>query len=91
MLIGKHKMSPILSPKKSVEGDVDKRVDILCAGIALMVYELSVFAGGLFLELTHFGRLGVFLLTGLLSWMLLLPLYPLIDRIGRIGGTEWKE
>ncbi len=64
---------------------------ILCAGIALMVYELSVFAGGLFLELTHFGRLGVFLLTGLLSWMLLLPLYPLIDRIGRIGGTEWKE
>ena len=64
---------------------------ILCAGCAVMAYELSVFTAGLFLELTHFGRLGVFLLTGLLSWILLLPLYPLIDRIGRIGGTEWKE
>ena len=64
---------------------------ILCAGIALMAYELCVFGAGLFLELTHFGRLGVFLFTGLLSWMLLLPMYPLIDRIGRIGGTEWKE
>lgn len=64
---------------------------ILCAGSALMVYELSVFGVGLFLELTHFGRLGMFLVTGLLSWVLLLPLYPLIDRIGRIGGTEWKE
>ena len=64
---------------------------ILCAGCALMAYELGVFGAGLFLELTHFGRLGVFLLTGLLSWILLLPLYPLIDRIGRIGGTEWKE
>ena len=64
---------------------------ILCAGCAVMAYELCVFSAGLFLELTHFGRLGIFLFTGLLSWILLLPLYPLIDRIGRIGGTEWKE
>lgn len=64
---------------------------VLCAGMALMLYELSVFGAGLFMELTHFGRVGMFLVTGLLSWALLLPLYPLIDRIGRIGGTEWKE
>ena len=64
---------------------------VLCTAIALMAYELSVFGAGLFLELTHFGRLGMFLVTGILSCVLLLPLYPLIDRIGRIGGTEWKE
>ena len=64
---------------------------VLCASIALMAYELGVFGAGLFLELTHFGRLGMFLVTGILSCVLLLPLYPLIDRVGRIGGTEWKE
>ena len=64
---------------------------LLCAGIAVMLYELCVFGAGLFLELTHFGRVGAFFVTGLLSCVLLLPLYPLIDRIGRIGGTEWKE
>jgi len=69
----------------------NERSIILCAAIALMLYELSVFAAGLFLELTHFGRIGAFLVTGLLSCVLLLPLYPLIDRIGRIGGIEWKE
>ena len=69
----------------------NQRSIVLCAAIALMVYEFSVFAAGLFLELTHFGRVGAFLVTGLLSCVLLLPLYPLIDRIGRIGGTEWKE
>jgi hypothetical protein len=69
----------------------NRRSIVLCAAIALMAYELSVFGAGLFLELTHFGRVGAFLVTGLLSCVLLLPLYPLIDRIGRIGGTEWKE
>ena len=69
----------------------NERSILLCAAIALMLYEFSVFTAGLFLELTHFGRLGAFLVTGLLSCLLLLPLYPLIDRIGRIGGIEWKE
>ena len=69
----------------------NERSILLCTGLALMGYELSVFVAGLFLELTHFGRLGAFLMTGILSCVLLLPLYPLIDRIGRIGGTEWKE
>jgi len=69
----------------------NERSILLCTAIALMGYELCVFAAGLFLELTHFGRVGAFLVTGLISCVLLLPLYPLIDRIGRIGGTEWKE
>ncbi len=69
----------------------NERSILLCTSIALMAYELGVFGAGLFLELTHFGRLGAFLVTGILSCVLLLPLYPLIDRIGRIGGTQWKE
>lgn len=64
---------------------------ILCAGAALMLYEISIYAVGLFLELTRWGRLGVFLLTGLLSWLVMIPLYPLVNRIGLIGGTTWKE
>ena len=69
----------------------NERSILLCVTIALMGYELGVFGAGLFLELTHFGRLGAFLMTGILSCVLLLPLYPLIDRIGRMGGTQWKE
>ena len=69
----------------------NERSILLCVTIALMGYELGVFGAGLFLELTHFGRLGAFLMTGILSCVLLLPLYPLIARIGRMGGTQWKE
>lgn len=69
----------------------NERSILLCTGIALMTYELGVFGAGLFLELTHIGRFGAFLMTGILSCVLLLPLYPLIDRIGRMGGTQWKE
>ena len=69
----------------------NERSILLCTSLALMAYELGVFGAGLFLELTHFGRIGAFLMTGILSCVLLLPLYPLIDRIGRIGGIPWKE
>ena len=69
----------------------NERSILLCAGIAVLLYEISVFVAGLIMELTHFGRIGAFLMTGIFSCVLLLPLYPLIDRIGRIGGTQWKE
>lgn len=64
---------------------------VLCAGLALMVYEIAIYATALFLELTRWNRIGVFLATGLLSWAVLIPLYPLINRIGQIGGNTWKE
>lgn len=64
---------------------------ILCAGVAQMFYEISVYGMGLFLALTRWDRLGVFLLTGLLSWLVMIPLYPLVNKIGLIGGTSWKE
>lgn len=64
---------------------------VLCAGLALILYELGNFAVGLFTELTRFDRLPVFMTTGLLSVAVMIPLYSLINRIGQIGGNTWKE
>ena len=64
---------------------------VLCAGIALMLYELGLFTVGLMTGLTSWLRLGRFLLTGVYSCAALIPLYPLIHKIGLIGGNTWKE
>ena len=64
---------------------------ILCAGLALMLYELGNFAVGIFSELTRWDRMGMFITTGLLSIAVMIPLYSLINRIGQIGGNTWKE
>lgn len=64
---------------------------ILCAGISMMLYELGVYVGGLVQGLTNWYRIDTFLITGVLSWIVMIPLYPLIDRIGQIGGHVWKE
>lgn len=64
---------------------------VLCAGLALMLYELGTFAVGVFSELTRWDRLPFFAITGALSVALMIPLYALINRIGQIGGNTWKE
>ncbi len=64
---------------------------VLCAGLALMLYELGNFTVGLFLELTRWDRVDHFVVTGLLSIAAMVPLYSLINRIGQIGGNTWKE
>ncbi len=64
---------------------------VLCTGIALMGYEIGLFAVGLFNELTLWSRFGAFLLTGIYSCATLLLYYPLIYKIGLIGGNTWKE
>jgi hypothetical protein len=64
---------------------------LLCAGIALMLYEIGVFAAGIFLGLTLWSRFGICFLTGLMSWIIMVPLYPLAYKIGLIGGETWKE
>ena len=64
---------------------------VLCAGLALLAYELGTFTVGVFSKLTHWGRLGVFATTALLSIIVMIPLYALINRIGQIGGNTWKE
>ena len=65
--------------------------NVLCAGIALMLYELCIYGTGVFLGLTYWSRIRVFLLTGLYSWIVMAALYPLMRFIGNIGGETWKE
>ena len=67
------------------------RSNILCAGLALLLYEVAVWGTGIFLSLTYWGRIGVFLLTWLLSFLVMLALYPLVRRIQKIGGETWRE
>ena len=67
------------------------RSNILCAGLALLFYELAVWGTGLFLGLTYFSRIGVFVLNWALSFGVMLALYPLIRKIQKIGGELWRE
>lgn len=64
---------------------------MLCTVTAVMVYELAVFAIGLFLGLTTGARLGVFFVTGILSALAAPVLYPVLKSVGTIGGDTWKE
>ena len=67
------------------------RSHCICAGLALLVYELAVYGTGLFLGLTYFSRIGVFVTTWVLSFAVMLALYPLIRKIQKIGGELWRE
>ena len=64
---------------------------LLCSGLAMVIYEMAVFFVGLAMRLTLFSRIGIFAMTGLISWAVMLPLYPLFYNIGKIGGNTWKE
>lgn len=64
---------------------------LLCTGICVMLYELIVFAAGLFLGSTTPDRLMRFITTGLLSIALIPLMYPVVVSIGKIGGESWKD
>ncbi len=64
---------------------------VLCAGLAALAYELSLYLVGLFMGLTSWYRIPRFLLTGCLTAAAMFPLYYFIYRIGQIGGYTWKE
>lgn len=64
---------------------------LLCAGLAVVLYELGVFAMGLLLGLTLPDRFTSFLSTAVISLVTLPVLYPLMQAIGKIGGELWKE
>ena len=64
---------------------------VLCAAVNVMVYELITFAAGIAMGFTILSRVGVFAVKGLLTCVILLPLYPLVFTIGKIGGKVWKE
>ena len=64
---------------------------VICAGIALTVYEMGLFVVGIGLGLTRWDRVFSFLITAGYSFGVMVLLYPLINKIGLIGGTTWKE
>lgn len=64
---------------------------VLCAGAAMIAYELGVYGIGIFLELTRWDRLFAFLFTGILTVIAMIPMYAALFRIGQIGGNVWKE
>lgn len=64
---------------------------VLCAAAGMVLYELSVFAMGLFLGLTTPGRVIGFCITALLSAVAAPVLYPIAVSIRSLGGEVWKE
>ena len=67
------------------------RSNILCAGLALLVYEVAVWGTGVFLGLTYWSRISVFFIIWLISFLVMMALYPLIRKIQKIGGETWRE
>ena len=63
----------------------------LCAAIGILLYELLIFAAGLFFGYTTLSRLTGFCITGGLSLVAFPVLYPIFLAIGKFGGETWKE
>lgn len=63
----------------------------LCTIVIIYVYELAIFGTGIFQGLTIWTRLGVFLTTALMSCIVMVPMYPVVRAIGKIGGDSWIE
>lgn len=64
---------------------------MLSAGVAVMAYEMLVFAVGFVFGDTRPDRWSVFFITGILSLITLPIMYPLVKAIAKIGGEAWKE
>lgn len=62
---------------------------MLCTGIAMLVYEVAVFAIGAFLGMTTLSRIGSFCVTALLTMLAAPVIYPVLKAIG--GGDIWRE
>ena len=65
--------------------------DMICTLGAMVLYELAVFATGVFLGLTYGARWGVFVMTALVSAAAAGLVYKPLKTIGTIGGNLWKE
>ena len=63
----------------------------LCTIVIIYVYELAIFGTGIFQGLTIWARLGVFLTTALMSCIVMVPMYPVVRAISKIGGDSWIE
>ena len=64
---------------------------LICLIPAMVLYELGVFAFGMFLERTFAWRLMGFVLSALLSMLAVPVMYPVCRLIHKIGGKLWNE
>lgn len=64
---------------------------LLCLTVSMVLYELSNFGIGVFLNFTRSDRLAAFIGTALLSVVVIPLCYPILMSIGKIGGETWKE
>lgn len=63
----------------------------MCGCVSVMLYEMLVFLLGIFQGLTIWARAGVFALTGAFTCITMLPMYPLVRAISKIGGESWRD
>ena len=63
----------------------------LCGMISIMLYEMLLFVAGILMGLTILPRAGVFALTGAFTCITMLPMYPLVRVISKIGGESWND
>ena len=64
---------------------------MLCTFTAIFLYEILIFLIGIFIELTIWPRVGVYVLTAAFTCAAALPLYPVVRSISKIGGNTWKD
>lgn len=64
---------------------------LLCVSIGLVLYELIKFLFGLLHGTTSAAWLRAFLLTALLSIILVPVIYPVMRSISKIGGETWND
>lgn len=64
---------------------------MLCACIAVLLYEISIFAFGLLFQSTSLIRFIRFLITGALCILSYPIVYPLTTAIEKIGEKTWKD
>ena len=64
---------------------------MLCSGVAVVLYELSIFIASVLSGASNLSRIGSILVTAGLSIISLPILYPILCSIQQIGGDSWKE
>jgi hypothetical protein len=64
---------------------------LICTAAAMFLYEMAVFALGLFLSMTTLSRIGSRCVTTVLTLATVPVLYPVLSAISTIGGEAWKE
>lgn len=64
---------------------------VLCAAIAMVLYEAGLFAVCLFLKQTVANRFGASVVTALLTLTAVPVCYPVLLAIGKLGGETWRE